>query len=303
MNAYHKEFLGRAADPQDDGWVGLMQAGATEAQVATALISSSEYSLLHSSDTAFVQSLYQNVLGRTLSPADLNTAVNSLATQSRASLANFFVNSPESITRAIDSLYVSILATPVNPTLVTLWVNAYINGQLSSEAIASQIFGLPQYNARASGAVGSPAPLFALNRRVNRPAALPTLQETAPRQAFFVPEAGFRSRTEQASREELSTDDTDGHREGKPKTNQPQRPQRDAEKNEKKLNINSSLWPSAASAVNPSPFDFFSYLCPSVSSVDNSVFLFIISILLCDPLRLIIPHSMKKMERSPDQSQ
>jgi hypothetical protein len=155
VNAYYEEFLGRAADPAGlSGWVGLMQAGATEAQVATALISSSEYSLLHSSNTAFVQSLYQNLLGRTPSAADLNTAVNSLATQSRASLANFFVNAPESITRAIDSLYVSILATPVNPTLVTLWVNAYVNGQLSIEAIASQIFGLPQYNARASGAVG-----------------------------------------------------------------------------------------------------------------------------------------------------
>jgi hypothetical protein len=54
--------------------------------------------------------------------------------------------------------------------------------------------------------------------------------------------------------------------------NQPQRTQRAAEKNEKELNINFSLRPTA---VDHSPFDFISYLCLSVSSVEDSGFLFI----------------------------
>ena len=105
-------LIGRAADPAGlSGWVGLMQAGATEAQVATSIISSPEYSLLHSSNTAFVQSLYQNLLGRTPSTADLNSAVTSLATQSRASLANFFVNATLGMARIVTGKTIAA-ATP-----------------------------------------------------------------------------------------------------------------------------------------------------------------------------------------------
>jgi hypothetical protein len=94
--AYH-EMLGRFAELEGlRGWVSFLQAGHTAEELRSHIATSPEYAQLHGDDAGFVQGLYQDVLGRTGSTAEVDYYTQVLAgTASRADVVQAFFGSPE----------------------------------------------------------------------------------------------------------------------------------------------------------------------------------------------------------------
>src|SRR5262249_52094837 len=65
VDGLYQTYLGRAADSRGRAsWVAAMVGGMTEFQVIRAFIASAEYQAVHPSNASYVDSLYNNILGR-----------------------------------------------------------------------------------------------------------------------------------------------------------------------------------------------------------------------------------------------
>jgi streptogramin lyase len=136
---YHN-FLGRAGTTTEiNEWVAVMQAGETPDQVAAGFFSSPEYSKLHQGNTAFIQTLYADVLGRQGSSSEVSSwvsALNSGLSRSAAVLA--FVDSDESLTRFVDGLYSMFQPEyGLQTEQAQLWVSSILNGSTWVHAVAT----------------------------------------------------------------------------------------------------------------------------------------------------------------------
>src|SRR5208337_4266759 len=150
--SYYQTYLGRAGDPAGvASWVAKLQAGASEEEVAAAFLSSPEYSAKHVTDGAFVQSLYENILGRDGDPAGINNWTQLLgAGTSRGAVAASFISSPESYQRAIDGDYNAFLARVGDTSGVNSWVAQVQHGSMTLAEVAALFAGSPEYATRAS---------------------------------------------------------------------------------------------------------------------------------------------------------
>ena len=159
VESYYQTYLGRVGDPAGvASWVAKLQAGASEEEVAAAFLSSPEYSAKHVTDGAFVQSLYENVLGRAGDPAGINTWTQLLgAGTSRSTVAASFIGSPESSQRAIDGDYNVFLARVGDTSGVNSWVAQVQNGSMTLAEVAALFAGSPEYATRASQVTAAPA--------------------------------------------------------------------------------------------------------------------------------------------------
>jgi hypothetical protein len=129
-HAYLK-FLGRPAEAAGEvGWVLFFKNGGTEEQIITNFLTSPEY-FNHVKDTfggvdsSYIQSLYNNLLGRTAGSDEVAGWVNVLPSIGRASIVNLFVHSAEYRGNAIRPFYVHLLHRPTLPSdaEVAVWVN------------------------------------------------------------------------------------------------------------------------------------------------------------------------------------
>ena len=152
VESYYTTYLGRDGDPAGvASWVAKLQAGASEEEVAAAFLSSPEYSAKHVTDGAFVQSLYENILGRAGDPAGINNWTQLLgAGTSRAAVAASFIGSPESSQRSIDGDYNDFLARVGDTSGVNSWVAQIQNGSMTMAEVAAMFAGSPEYATLAS---------------------------------------------------------------------------------------------------------------------------------------------------------
>ena len=152
VESYYQTYLGRAGDPAGvASWVAQLQAGASEQQVAAAFLASPEYSATHVTDGDFVQSLYENVLGRAGDQAGINNWTQALgAGMSRGAVAASFISSPESYQRAIDADYNAFLGRAGDTAGVNSWMAQVENGSLTLAEVAAQFAGSSEYATRAS---------------------------------------------------------------------------------------------------------------------------------------------------------
>ena len=152
VKSYYQTYLGRAGDPAGvASWVAKLQAGASEEEVAAAFLSSPEYSAKHVTDGDFVQSLYENILGRDGDPAGINNWTQLLgAGTSRGVVAASFIGSPESYQRAIDGDYNVFLARVGDTSGVNSWVAQVQNGSMTLAEVAALFAGSPEYATLAS---------------------------------------------------------------------------------------------------------------------------------------------------------
>ena len=152
VESYYTTYLGRAGDPAGvASWVAKLQAGASEEQVAAAFLASPEYSAKHVTDGDFVQSLYENVLGRAGDPAGINSWTQALeAGTSRGAVVASFISSPESDQRAIDADYNDFLGRAGDTAGVNYWMAQVENGSKTLAEVAAQFAGSPEYATRAS---------------------------------------------------------------------------------------------------------------------------------------------------------
>jgi CSLREA domain-containing protein len=123
---YHR-FLGRDADPAGRAaFVGYLQAGGTLEGVSRAMLASPEYQSHFASDASFVQSLYQNLLHRTGSNAEVSGWLALLPQRGRADVAQSFLSSPEFRGAEVRDDYAQLLhrAQPPSAAEVNGWVGS-----------------------------------------------------------------------------------------------------------------------------------------------------------------------------------
>jgi hypothetical protein len=106
VSGLYTRLLGRPADTGgQQGFVRFLQNGGTLEQVATYIVASGEYAATYGSSSAFVQSLYAKVLGRTASPAEVSGWLPAVASAGRAAVSAAFLQSAEFRTSAVEELY------------------------------------------------------------------------------------------------------------------------------------------------------------------------------------------------------
>jgi hypothetical protein len=146
-----QSLLGRSA-----GAAGLaafqdfLAAGGTLAQIKAAILSSPEY-FAHAggTNTAFLQALYRDTLGRGLDPVGAATWGDKLSGGgSRAAVVLAVLNSLEANQVVVQSLYQDWLHRPVDGNNLTAIATA-LQGGYRQEALVANIVGSPEFMARA----------------------------------------------------------------------------------------------------------------------------------------------------------
>jgi hypothetical protein len=123
---YHR-FLGRDSDPAGRaGFVGWLKSGATLENVMAVMLASPEYQSHFQTDADFVQSLYQNLLHRTASTAEVDGYLALLPQLGRASVAGGFLSSSEFRGDEVVDDYTQLLhrAQPPSANEVNGWVSS-----------------------------------------------------------------------------------------------------------------------------------------------------------------------------------
>jgi hypothetical protein len=113
VDGLYLKLLNRASDPTGRAsFINLLQTGGTVEQAIIMFVASGEYASRYSADSAFVQSLYNKLLGRVGSSAEVNSWVSGLQTGglTRAAVGNGFVASGEFRSDVVEELYGFTLA-------------------------------------------------------------------------------------------------------------------------------------------------------------------------------------------------
>ncbi len=150
--ALYHHYLDRAPDSQGEQyWVKSLQTGGTFEQVAEGLVSSPEYFQENgSTNQGYVLGLYQDVLGRVPSAAELNGWVTQLNSgTSRLAVAISFLTSTEYRTDLIEADYQTFLGRSADQAGLNSFLQAMQMGATDQEVLAS-IFGSPEGYAKWS---------------------------------------------------------------------------------------------------------------------------------------------------------
>jgi len=133
VDQYYATYLGRAADaPGRAAWAQALSNGMTREQFAVGLLTSAEFTSRYAAPDAYAWALYNTVLGRQGSAAEVAAAAGALQSGalSRAALADGFVRSSEAYGRAVNASYLQYLNRSVESAARQAWVGALSSGQL-----------------------------------------------------------------------------------------------------------------------------------------------------------------------------
>ena len=154
VDSYFTTYLHRAADPAGrQAWIQAFVSGASETQVMLGFLASPEYSTIHSSDTSFVDSLYADVLGRSVDPtgqAFFQTVVAQPNGRSLAALS--ILNSAEADHRLLDQYYGDFLDRTADAPGAAFWLAALQGGQATPTSVAEGFLSSDEFFIRATGA-------------------------------------------------------------------------------------------------------------------------------------------------------
>lgn len=137
VDTFYEKFLNRPADSAGEtGWAQFLESGGTEEQLMVDFLSSPEYyahatALIGSPnpDGNFIETIYEQLLGRPGSAAEISNWLASLPGLNRGGVATFTVNSTEARTDAVLQLYMNLLHRTTPPTAAELanWVNSSLD--------------------------------------------------------------------------------------------------------------------------------------------------------------------------------
>jgi hypothetical protein len=151
----YQQLLGRAPKPADDAyWLNVLAAGATREQVIANMVISPEYlSKLSNQSSAWVDQVYQQLLGRHAGAGDLNYWLNVLNTgTSKADVATQIMQSPEYQGDAwrgwISQLYPQLLGRGAGGADLNYWASVWQSGATQAAALDA-ILNSPEFRARA----------------------------------------------------------------------------------------------------------------------------------------------------------
>ena len=146
VESYYEEFLHRTTDAGAATWVNAMLAGASEEDVAEAILDSPEYQAAHPDATGFIQNLYVDVLGRPADTAGVAVWQAALASgQARSAVVSDFVNSTEAVDQAVESIYGSLLHRQPEALISDQWADMLEAPNASVSDVAVGILSSPEF--------------------------------------------------------------------------------------------------------------------------------------------------------------
>jgi hypothetical protein len=147
VNQFYAEFLHRTASSAESAvWANALMTGTSELDVMRDILSSPEYMASHSSDSAFINGLYGDVLSRASDPAGQAAWLQALANgMSREALAQAFLTSAEASKRVVDDFYANYLGRAGDPAGEQFAVTELQNGQASYESLAEAFLASDEY--------------------------------------------------------------------------------------------------------------------------------------------------------------
>jgi streptogramin lyase len=152
VDGYYQTYLHRTESAAERaGWVAAFMRGMDEIRIKHAFLASAEYQAAHQSDSALIDGLYHDVLGRQESPSELAAWLNLLSsglTRDQAEVG--FLTSWEDDLRIVDNYYSTLLGRPADPGGETAWTNSLINGSYGLNDIAEAFLASDEFFARAS---------------------------------------------------------------------------------------------------------------------------------------------------------
>ena len=160
----YAEFLHRwPSDVERSHWTALLMSGLSETEVADAFLHSTEFLSAESDTGSFVESLFQDVLGR---PADAGglAALSGLLERGfgRGEVADLVLNSLERDADVVESYYQQFLGRDASDAERLGWANAIAQGAIDLETVGEAFLASGEFfNRAASGSVGGFAELLA----------------------------------------------------------------------------------------------------------------------------------------------
>jgi len=153
VDTLYLHYLNRPADAAGEtSWANVLEHGSTEEQVIAGFLGSSEYfgraTALNSSlspDASFVQSLYQQLLGRSGSAQEIAGWVNQVPALSRNGLALAILNSQEARTDEVFGFYMHLLNRTSPPSAAEL--SGWASSPLDILSIEVQFAGSQEFFA------------------------------------------------------------------------------------------------------------------------------------------------------------
>lgn len=153
VTSYYRTFLHRDAnlDPLAQYWVGALGSGQGEAAVVTSIVTSTEYTGMHTDAAAFTRDLYFEVLGRTPSndEADKGSA-RMAAGMSRSDLALEMLHSQEASAQAVTSFYAAWLNRATDAA-TQVWTDRLSGGAATLAQVAASVMGSREFYRLATG--------------------------------------------------------------------------------------------------------------------------------------------------------
>jgi hypothetical protein len=159
----YARFLHRAPGASElTTWEGFLQAGNSEDAMAALFLTSTEYFNAHGRDGTWLNSVYQDVLGRGVDPNGvaawtpiLNIQINDVLKPVNTTAATYgrvatgVLQSPESRAREITLAYEDFLGRTPDPSGMASWMAA-IDQNPNPEHVLAQIAASPEFVTRAS---------------------------------------------------------------------------------------------------------------------------------------------------------
>jgi hypothetical protein len=155
VDGYYRYYLGRPSDAFGRPyWVNLFLGGADEATVVQGFLTSPEYLSQHATNTAFVDSLYSNLLGRPAQSGEDAYWVHQLnGTTSQATVIQGFLASDGFETLAVDAFYSAYLHRAAGPSELSFWLGQPRTTAGALESLALSFLSSGEFFGVASNAV------------------------------------------------------------------------------------------------------------------------------------------------------
>lgn len=149
IDSFYSTLLHRDADAAgEQSWLHAFMAGASETDILQSFLTSSEYLAGHSSDAAFLDGLYHDVLGRTADDAGKAEWLRALSSNhARADVARAFLMGSESLGRVLDQFYTSFLGRSSDQG-VSFWVNQLQKGNSTFATTVASFLSSSEFQGR-----------------------------------------------------------------------------------------------------------------------------------------------------------
>jgi hypothetical protein len=148
VDSYYAQFLNRKESAAERAfWVDQLLSGVSENAVIQQSLTSPEFlAANNSSQMAFLDSLYGDVLGRTASTSELAFWQSAMASgMSQQSIVQSFLQSPEAATGVVQGAYQAFLNRVGESNGVNFWTNGLSSGSLTNDTMLAQILSSAEY--------------------------------------------------------------------------------------------------------------------------------------------------------------